>query len=670
MFDKYPTRLHHEWLHLVAVFVFVLAVYIWSAPRTVVLEDDGFFILAAYFNGIAHPPGYPLFTFLAHLITQLPLGSVAFRVHMLSALFGALACACLWWLVRSLIPGRIFAYTASLAFGFSQVYWSQAIIAEVYTLNVLLFLLLLILAFRYANQTNEGKGALLVAMGLFYGLALSNHWPLIVLSTPMLVLVVWPKWRHLIRRVHIVLICVLLGLLPYAWMIIRSQMNPEISFYGAIESWSDFWFVVSRQGYAGLDDSPSAGWWDKWQFCGFVLKESAKQLGPVGMVLSLVGLLGQWRVWPKSISLALVLGYVCNTFLLIGLLGFDYQLLHRNIFRVYPLIAYCVMSIWMALGMYLSLDWIIRKWGLNARSSVVATGISVVVIVMLLLLNTGMNYRGKDDWAQVYAHAVLKTLERDAVLFTDGDLDLNPLGYFNRIEEIRPDISLYSNKGIAFNNRLFTPRRDSHYERNRKIDNFIQSSRRPVYYTYGLPHLYGVEDYGLYKRIDLAIGTDRQRANASPEIVGYYKKLLALGEPVDPWEIMHYRLLMTDYCRLSLRLLQHSDKTEISSVELQEWVNQVCDLYHGYLEYIQILLDADSIDMDFVDALFKKAEDKREQAVLKSEHAQFSYLRAEMYLKMDKKEDAIQSLQKSIKVWAHPDNPSYKKLQKLTVIDS
>ena len=32
--------------------------YLWSMPVTVVLEDDGFFILAARYNAVAHPPGW------------------------------------------------------------------------------------------------------------------------------------------------------------------------------------------------------------------------------------------------------------------------------------------------------------------------------------------------------------------------------------------------------------------------------------------------------------------------------------------------------------------------------------------------------------------------------------------------------------------------------------
>jgi len=659
-------RFREEKSHLVAVFFLILTVYLWSAPRTVVLEDDGLFILAAYFNGIAHPPGYPLYTVLGHIMTKLPIDSVAFRVHMLSALFGSLGCVGLWWLVRNLVPGRIYAYTASLAFGFSQVYWSQAIIAEVYTLNVLLFLLLFILALRYSEQPDTGSARLVVLMGSLYGLGLSNHWPLLVLSTPALLAVMWPRWRRLILQLPVGLPFMLLGLLPYVWMVLRSQMDPEISFYGPIESWRDFWFVVSREGYAELDHSPSAGWWDKWQFCGFVLRESVQQLGPVGALFSAIGLIGQWWIWPRRIGVGLLLGYVCNTFLLIGLLGFDYELLHRNIFRVYPLIAYCVLSIWMGLGMYIMTGWLIRRWGRHFRGNVVKVGTCIVVVGMVLLLNMRTNYRAEDDWAEVYAKVVLNTLEPDSVLFTDGDLDMNPLGYFNRIEGVRTDITLYSNKGICFSNRFFFPRRDSHSVRKQKVNEFIIATKRPVYYTYGLPHNFGFESYGLYNRIDLSLRSDRQRSNAAPEIVEYIKKILVLGEPEDPWEIMHYRLLMTDYCRLSLNLLEHSEVSGGSENVLQDWVNRVCHLYHGYLEYAEHLLKYEKPDIEHVTILLEKAESMKDQIVIKSERARFEYLRGELFLYKHEKKAALRSFNESIKQWPHPDNPSAARLYEFT----
>src|SRR6185295_11010858 len=95
-----------------------------------------------------HPPGYPLFTLIGHLFSLLPFGSVAYRVHLASALFGALSGAALWLCVRALVGARLPAYLAALALGLSPVFWSQSIVAEVYTLNTFFLLVLVYLGLR------------------------------------------------------------------------------------------------------------------------------------------------------------------------------------------------------------------------------------------------------------------------------------------------------------------------------------------------------------------------------------------------------------------------------------------------------------------------------------------------------------------------------------------
>ena len=54
-----------------------LALYVATLPRTVVLEDDGLFLMAGVHLGVAHPPGYPLYTLIVHLFTRLPFGDPA-----------------------------------------------------------------------------------------------------------------------------------------------------------------------------------------------------------------------------------------------------------------------------------------------------------------------------------------------------------------------------------------------------------------------------------------------------------------------------------------------------------------------------------------------------------------------------------------------------------------
>ncbi len=134
-----------SWPHALAVFAASLAVYALCAPRSIAFEDDGGFIMASYYWTGAHPPGYPLYVLLAKPFTWLPVGSVAYRVHLASGFFGAAACAMLWWVARGMVSTHAAAYAAALGFAFSPVFWSQAIIAEVYTLNALLFFSLLAL---------------------------------------------------------------------------------------------------------------------------------------------------------------------------------------------------------------------------------------------------------------------------------------------------------------------------------------------------------------------------------------------------------------------------------------------------------------------------------------------------------------------------------------------
>src|SRR5262245_37708878 len=74
-----------------ATFV-TFVVYLLTLQPSVGLEDSGELCTAAYHLGVPHPPGYPIGTILAwvwcHLI---PVGSIAWRVNLMSAVFGAVA---------------------------------------------------------------------------------------------------------------------------------------------------------------------------------------------------------------------------------------------------------------------------------------------------------------------------------------------------------------------------------------------------------------------------------------------------------------------------------------------------------------------------------------------------------------------------------------------------
>ncbi len=78
----------------VALFVFVL--YLMTLAPTILpldraFPDSAMLQMQAAVLGITHPTGYPTYLTLAHLFTYLPVGDVAYRVNLASAVFGALS---------------------------------------------------------------------------------------------------------------------------------------------------------------------------------------------------------------------------------------------------------------------------------------------------------------------------------------------------------------------------------------------------------------------------------------------------------------------------------------------------------------------------------------------------------------------------------------------------
>ena len=111
-----------------------------------------------------------------------------------------------------------------------------------------------------------------------------------VLATPGLALALAPVWREVVPRLPRLLgLALAAAALPYAWMVWLSHQAPLVSFYGPIDTWSDFWFYVSRQGYSGVDVSPAAGWGDRAGFLGWFATDLVRQTTVPGAVLAVLG---------------------------------------------------------------------------------------------------------------------------------------------------------------------------------------------------------------------------------------------------------------------------------------------------------------------------------------------------------------------------------------------
>ncbi|RME97362.1 MAG: DUF2723 domain-containing protein [Chloroflexi bacterium] len=174
------------------------ALYVRTLAPGVLPADAGEFQFVPWLPGIAHPTGYPLYILLGWLWTHLlPLGSVAYRMNLLSAVAAALAVAAVYGLARRMLaqslpdtppPAQIgAAAVAAATFAVTPTFWSQAVIAEVYALHALIVALILGQALRFGAQKNR-RNSLLLA--LLFGLGLTHH-STTVLLLPALLLYLW-----------------------------------------------------------------------------------------------------------------------------------------------------------------------------------------------------------------------------------------------------------------------------------------------------------------------------------------------------------------------------------------------------------------------------------------------------------------------------------------------
>jgi hypothetical protein len=133
-----------------------------------------------YVLGLAHMPGYPLYTWLGKLFTLLPFGDIAHRMNLMSAVCAAGGVAGLYLIIIMLLQPRLVstavcrasAAFASFIFAFSPTFWSQAVITEVYAVNVAMIVLSFLLLLRW-EITRRDRDFFLFA--LIYGLSLGTH---------------------------------------------------------------------------------------------------------------------------------------------------------------------------------------------------------------------------------------------------------------------------------------------------------------------------------------------------------------------------------------------------------------------------------------------------------------------------------------------------------------
>jgi hypothetical protein len=651
-----------DWLQAGAVALALFTLYAATAPRTVALEDDGLFVLSSYFLGVEHPPGYPLYILLGKLFTYLPFGSVAYRVHLLSGALGGLTCGLLWMCARTLLDGRLAAYVAAFALGVTPVFWSQAIIAEAYTLNTLFFAGLLFLALRACPPARQEAAAgadprLLPWMALLFGLSLSNHWPLMLLVAPAFAILLWPLRAKLVRWLAPLLALVILGLLPYAWLVWRSQAPVPVNFDGPLETLPEIWFFISRAGYSGVDQAPSADWLDRMRFFRFMGSQLFYQFAVLGTALAAIGFAAQWRLWGRRVAAALTTAFVMPSFVLLLMLNFEYNAVAKHTFHVYPLPAYAAGALWVGLG----LAWLVQRFSLQ-RAGALALGAAPLALIAALGMRS--NLLSDYDWAARYAHAVLGMLPKDAILFVKGDADAAALAYFHLIEGMRPDVTLYHGKGLVFDSRLFHPLRTTEQEMAAKLHRFIEDAKAPVAFTAEFYSGNARRDRWLHIAIDRSSRDPNQVSIEIPEeaIRFFEESVLGIDER-NPWIAYHQDELRRRYgMLLGMRLRLGVPLDERAGRHLKA----LSEDFHGAMGLAEgLMANKAGYSAGAVADMLERSRALMPADVTKLQRSKYFFLRGLMRLDLGDRTGAVADLETAYSLWPVKENPARAPLRDL-----
>jgi hypothetical protein len=206
-----------------------LTLYILTLAPDLLPADNGEYQMVAATLGVAHPPGFPLYTLLGHLFTKLPFGATpAFRVNLLSAFTSTATLLIVLATGYRLTKSYLGAITTVLTLASATTFWAQATTANIRSLTAFFAALAIfaLIGFRTAtrsqNQQQADRWLILFALALGFGLAHHLSLAFMALVFLLFIALVDPTFIKTPRRWLKPILAGLLGFLPLLYLPLRA----------------------------------------------------------------------------------------------------------------------------------------------------------------------------------------------------------------------------------------------------------------------------------------------------------------------------------------------------------------------------------------------------------------------------------------------------------------
>lgn len=424
------------------VFFFSLFVLILTLNRYVLLGDSGEFISAAFEKGIAHPPGYPLFTVIAHLFTKIPLGNITARVGFVSSLFGAASAGFVSVLIYKITRSKTSSFVGGFSLAFSSLFWLYSVNPEIITLNAFLMVLIFLLALLYSETKNI---KFLYLTSFLLGLGLTNQYT-IVSIIPAVSVLIFSDLRKAIslKTLLFLFFSFLLGLTPYLYLPLAAKGNPYVN-WGNPSTFERFLSLVSRKtyGFLTVGDYQKSDLVDIFRSqIPFYLVTIFRSFGVFGFLAFLIGLLSQRK---DKIYISLLLALFFSGIFLVAYSNFsivsdfpDVQINQRRTIQTVHVISFPFIAIFLGLGID-KVRLYLKKAFRKKRDKVPFYLITALILMPLALNGYQKVASARNNIFNFYGEGILESLPDKAILITGAD-NTYVFWYLQVVENKRTDV--------------------------------------------------------------------------------------------------------------------------------------------------------------------------------------------------------------------------------------
>lgn len=456
---------------LTGLLVFIL--YLFTVAPSVIQIDTGELATVQIIAGVAHPTGYPLFTFLGHIFSLIPLPiSKIYQLNILTAIWCSAAISIFVYTCKYILDNISFfqisvkkknnppkrnkvkqnktieikedknifivsqpasflaSILAGLMLAFSKTFWFQGTSVEVYSLHLFLIsAIILSLIYSYTRNDNEYKlkySWMVFALALAFGF--SNHMTTLLIL-PAAAFLYFNKYglkKEVLKGIGIMLLLFFpLLILIYIYLPLRASTSPALNWGNPVNLENILRHISGKQYQVWLFSSTAAA---KKQLEYFVTNLPSEF--SLTLIFAAIGIIVSF-IYARKLFY-----FISAAFLFTVLYSINYDI---NDIDSYFLLANISLGFFSLFGIIQILKLIHFK----KYSYLIGTAAILLFIGVEFFINLKVTDQSKTFTFQDYTKSVLSsTLPNSLILSYQWDYLISPSYYFQIVEGYRKDVTI------------------------------------------------------------------------------------------------------------------------------------------------------------------------------------------------------------------------------------